>query len=179
MEMSHPIWGIAGTRLATGEIHYSSPVPMNVTRKQVLQQGLQVGNSASKHCNKLSNSVGIGFGGGVSTDGAGSNRLSNVSNWSGTTGGTVTAATIRSSSPHPGSSTVYTGKVLFGPGLTILRALVSAWLSHTRQRSTISRMGVSGGTLSRCRHNCHGQQQIGHVQCGVVQCDHVPEGFNS
>ena len=69
-------------------------------------------------------------------------------------GGAVTAATIWSVNTHPGSSTVYTGKgrkALSGPGFMILRAPVSTWLAHTQQRSTISRMGVSGGTLSRCR----------------------------
>ena len=91
--------------------------------------GFGTGTPACGCWNKLSNSVGIGLGGGGGTDGDGSNRLSKVSNWPGTTGGTVSAATIRSSIPHPGSSTVYNGKVLSGPGLTILRAPVSAWLS--------------------------------------------------
>ena len=35
--------------------------------------------------------------------------------------------------------------------LTTLRSSVSTWLSHTLHLSTISQMGVSGGTLSRCR----------------------------
>ena len=61
---------------------------------------------------------------------------------------------------------IHTSKVLSGPGLTILRAPVSAWLSHTRQQSTISWMGVSGGTLSRCRRKAQ-------LSCPATNRSHI------
>ena len=86
--------------------------------------GADAGTPDSKHCNKLSNCVGIdlGVGVGVGTGVAGRKRLSNASRLSSSTRGAVTAATIRSANTHPGSSTVYTSKACSGSGLTILRA---------------------------------------------------------
>ena len=113
--------------------------------------GFVAGTPASNRFYRLSNSVGISLGGDAGTNEVGSNGLSKVSSCSVIAGGTVTVTTIRSSNPHPGSSTVYIDRALPGCGLLNLRASVSAWLSHTRQLSTISRIGVSGGTLSKCR----------------------------
>ena len=67
------------------------------------------------------------------------------------TEGPVTAVTTCFVGPNAGSLTVCTGWALSGVSFTTLRSSVSAWLSHTLHMSTISRMGVSGGTLSRCR----------------------------
>ena len=81
----------------------------------------------------------------------GSKRLNNSSRSAVPTEGAVTAATTWSASTNAGSFTTYTGRALSGVGFTILRSSASAWLSHTLHLSTISRIGVSGGTLSRCR----------------------------
>ena len=62
--------------------------------------GFGAGTPASKCCNKLSSSVGIGLGGGVSTDGVGSNRFSKVSNWSG--------APVERSQPSPSGHPTHT-----------------------------------------------------------------------
>ena len=53
--------------------------------------------------------------------------------------------------PPKGQLTAYTGWALSSVGLTTLQSSVLAWLSHTQHLSTMSLMGVSGGTLSRCR----------------------------
>ena len=147
---SHP--RCRGRRLGAGVpgSRRCSRVPMS--RSPVLGGGAgggaDGGASDSKCCN---NSVSIGLEGGVGTGAVGSRRRINASRLSVLAGGVVTAATIWSANTHSGLSTVYTGKALSGPAFTILWVPVSAWLSHTRQRSTMSRMGVSGGTLSRCR----------------------------
>ena len=171
--MSHSIRGTGSLRVPVchrrNTLSWPSPyeraqscpqVRNRYTRKQALQQGLHVGNPClrcgvgfgagtptSRHCSKLSNSVGIGLGGETGTDGDGSNHLSKVSSWSGTS--------YPPPSGRPAHTPVRPGcipvKSSLSPGLIILWRPVSAWLSHTRQWSTIPRMGVSGGKQSRCQ----------------------------
>ena len=112
--------------------------------------GVRFGTPDSKHSNNPSNSVGIGLGGDVGTGVAGSKNLSKASRLSSPTGGVVTAAaTIWSANTPP----VRPRCILVKP--SPVSGHLSAWLSNTRQQSTISRMGVSGGTLSRCRRKAH------------------------
>ena len=63
----------------------------------------------------------------------------------------MTAATTCSVGTSVGLLTAYTGRAFSGIGLTTLQSSVSAWLSHTLHLLTIYRMGISGGTPSRCR----------------------------
>ena len=132
--------------------------------------GGRVGVGASTPDSKILISVGIGRVGGVGTGAVGSKRLSNASRSPGSTGRAVTAATTRSAGMHAASSTVYTGRALSGAGFTILRMPMHTWLSHTLHRSTVSRMGVSGGTLSRCRrrYSSHDRWQTGPVWAEVT-----------
>ena len=112
--------------------------------------GCRAWEHANKHCNNCSTVRSSGFGTRAGTAVSTSN---NRSNWSGGDGWAVTAATLSSSLPLSESLTIYVGNVWVGPDLLARRTYEFAWLSQTRHWSTMSRNGVSGGTLSKCRCN--------------------------
>ena len=107
------------------------------------------GKSGSRRFSIVSIPVAAERGGGACAGTAGRRRFSITSRSANPTEGPVTAATTCSVGPSAGSLTAYTSLALSGVSFTTLRSSVSAWLSHTH--TTISRMGVSGGTQSRCR----------------------------
>ena len=123
-----------------------------VSISMVAGRGGDAGSSAdeSRHHSIVSISVVTGRGGGADAGTFGSHGFNNVWRSANPTKGVATAVTTRSAGITASSLTIFTGQILAGAGFTKLRSSTSAWLSHTLHLSTMSRIGVPSGTLSRC-----------------------------
>ena len=163
-EMSHLTMGIYPPR---GHIcHRKNPIPKTSpgrgcgcgacvgiprSRHFNISVDARLGGSAcvgSRRVSIISRSVGTERGGGACANTDENRRFSIVSRSANLIEGPVKAATTCSVGPSVSSLTAYTGWALSGVGFTTLRSSVSAWLSHNLHLSTMSLIGVSGGTLT-------------------------------